>query len=176
MCNWLGCPVTVQELGPMSDAFLLQVLLMCLYTLHAFIKLQVNIRCLCIVHCCTSVFVWYRDYMYASMCACLCTSCIIIHFICASFEHLLCVVLSASFDMKISVDGLFFIGNQLVALSYTGKVAVWQSMTQHWQVLQCVSVLYNNQLNDPSNLSTTFYLFVFRFQCTCFTIIRITTL
>ena len=41
---------------------------------------------------------------------------------------------TASFDMKISVDGLFFIGNQLVALSYTGKVAVWQSMTQHWQV------------------------------------------
>jgi len=40
----------------------------------------------------------------------------------------------ASFDMKISVDGLFFIGSQLVALSYTGKVAVWQSMTQHWQV------------------------------------------
>ena len=41
---------------------------------------------------------------------------------------------TASFDMKISVDGLFFIGSQLVALSYTGKVAVWQSMTQHWQV------------------------------------------
>ena len=30
----------------------------------------------------------------------------------------------ASFDMKISVDGLFFIGSQLVTLSYTGKVAV----------------------------------------------------
>lgn len=42
---------------------------------------------------------------------------------------------TASFDMKISVDGLFFIGSQLVALSYTGKVAVWQSMTQHWQVI-----------------------------------------
>ena len=41
----------------------------------------------------------------------------------------------ASFDMKISVDGLFFIGSQLVTLSYTGKVAVWQSMTQHWQVI-----------------------------------------
>jgi len=38
---------------------------------------------------------------------------------------------TASFDMNISVDGLFFIGSQLVALSYTGKVAVWQSMTQH---------------------------------------------
>ena len=48
-----------------------------------------------------------------------------------------CVIILpiASFDMKISVDGLFFIGSQLVALSYTGKVAVWQSMTQHWQVL-----------------------------------------
>ena len=31
---------------------------------------------------------------------------------------------AASFDMKISVDGLFFIGSQLVTLSYNGKVAV----------------------------------------------------
>ena len=63
---------------------------------------------------------------------------------------------TASFDMKISVDGLFFIGSQLVALSYTGKVAVWQSMTQHWQVstslcthvymIASVGFLYSQQL------------------------------
>ena len=36
--------------------------------------------------------------------------------------------------MNVSVDSLFFIGSQLVALSHTGKVGVWHSMTQHWQV------------------------------------------
>ena len=40
--------------------------------------------------------------------------------------------------MKIPVDGLFFIGNQLVAITNTGKVAVWQSVQQHWQVLTVV--------------------------------------
>lgn len=38
------------------------------------------------------------------------------------------------FDLHVSVDWLFFIGSQLVALSHTGKVGVWHSMTQHWQV------------------------------------------
>ena len=36
--------------------------------------------------------------------------------------------------MKIPVDGLFFIGMQLVAISNTGKVAVWQSVQKHWQL------------------------------------------
>ena len=36
--------------------------------------------------------------------------------------------------MKIPVDGLFFIGMQLVAISNTGKVAVWQSVQRHWQL------------------------------------------
>lgn len=32
------------------------------------------------------------------------------------------------------MDDLFFIGNQLVATSHTGKVGVWNAVTQHWQV------------------------------------------
>ena len=36
--------------------------------------------------------------------------------------------------MKIPVDGLFFVNNQVVAISNTGKVAVWQSVQRHWQV------------------------------------------
>ena len=36
--------------------------------------------------------------------------------------------------MKIPVDGLFFIGMQLVSISNTGKVAVWQSVQKHWQL------------------------------------------
>lgn len=41
----------------------------------------------------------------------------------------------ASFDMRIPVDGLFFCNNQLVAISNTGKVAVWQGVQRHWQVI-----------------------------------------
>lgn len=35
---------------------------------------------------------------------------------------------------SVPVDALFFIGNQLVATSHTGKVGVWNAVTQHWQV------------------------------------------
>ena len=38
------------------------------------------------------------------------------------------------------VDSLFFIGNQLVVLSNVGRVAVWQSMTRHWQVQEVVAI------------------------------------
>ncbi|KAL8608688.1 hypothetical protein ACOMHN_002917 [Nucella lapillus] len=44
------------------------------------------------------------------------------------------------FNMNVSVDLLFFIGSQLVALSSTGKVGVWHSMTQHWQIQDVVPV------------------------------------
>lgn len=38
--------------------------------------------------------------------------------------------------MHVSVESLFFIGSQLVALSRppVGKIGVWHSMTQHWQI------------------------------------------
>ena len=38
-----------------------------------------------------------------------------------------------TFNLFVSVDKLFFIGTQLVALSKTGKIGVWNSMTRHWQ-------------------------------------------
>lgn len=38
------------------------------------------------------------------------------------------------FNLNESIDELFFIGNQLVALSYSGKVGVWHSTMQNWQV------------------------------------------
>ncbi|XP_021344366.1 BTB/POZ domain-containing protein KCTD3-like, partial [Mizuhopecten yessoensis] len=37
------------------------------------------------------------------------------------------------FPLNVSVDSLFFIGSQLVALSQTGKVGVWHAMTHNWQ-------------------------------------------
>jgi len=38
-----------------------------------------------------------------------------------------------TFNLHVSVDKLFFIGTQLVALSRKGKIGVWNSMTRHWQ-------------------------------------------
>ena len=60
---------------------------------------------------------------------------------CINYNFLLSLNLSpslpitiASFDMKIPVDGLFFTGIQLATISNTGRVAIWQSVQQHWQV------------------------------------------
>ncbi|KAI9564726.1 hypothetical protein GHT06_008467 [Daphnia sinensis] len=41
-----------------------------------------------------------------------------------------------TFNMHVSIESLFFIGSQLVALSRppVGKIGVWHSMTQHWQI------------------------------------------
>jgi len=37
------------------------------------------------------------------------------------------------FNLQVAVDNLFFIGAQLVALSPTGRIGVWNSLAQHWQ-------------------------------------------
>uniref|UniRef100_A0A8C4SR81 BTB/POZ domain-containing protein KCTD3 n=1 Tax=Erpetoichthys calabaricus TaxID=27687 RepID=A0A8C4SR81_ERPCA len=44
------------------------------------------------------------------------------------------------FNLGVPVDALFFIGNQLVATSHTGKVGVWNAVTQHWQVQDVVPI------------------------------------
>lgn len=38
------------------------------------------------------------------------------------------------FSLNVPVEGLFFVGNQLIATSHTGKVGVWNAVTKHWQV------------------------------------------
>lgn len=38
------------------------------------------------------------------------------------------------FDLTVAVDSLMFVGSQLVGLSYTGKIGVWNVMTQNWRV------------------------------------------
>ncbi|GFY68349.1 hypothetical protein TNIN_28361 [Trichonephila inaurata madagascariensis] len=45
-----------------------------------------------------------------------------------------------TFHFTVSVDHLFFIGSQLVALSHTGKVGVWHAMTQHWQIQDVIPI------------------------------------
>ncbi|KAM3624932.1 uncharacterized protein V6R79_003946 [Siganus canaliculatus] len=47
---------------------------------------------------------------------------------------------SGVFSLGVPVDDLFFIGNQLVATSHTGKVGVWNAVTQHWQVQDVVPI------------------------------------
>lgn len=56
-----------------------------------------------------------------------------------------CITLpfSGTFNLSVPVDALFFIGSQLVATSHTGKIGVWNSMTQHWQV----KFLYQNMMD-----------------------------
>ncbi|WAR20344.1 KCTD3-like protein [Mya arenaria] len=44
------------------------------------------------------------------------------------------------FNMHVSVDSLFFIGSQLVALNKMGKVGVWHSMTHNWQIQDVVPI------------------------------------
>ncbi|RXM98696.1 BTB/POZ domain-containing protein KCTD3 [Acipenser ruthenus] len=46
----------------------------------------------------------------------------------------------SEFSLGVPVDALFFIGNQLVATSHTGKVGVWNAVTQHWQVQDVVPI------------------------------------
>ena len=38
------------------------------------------------------------------------------------------------FDLTVAVDSLMFVGSQLVGVSYTGKIGVWNVMTQNWRV------------------------------------------
>ncbi|XP_057694702.1 SH3KBP1-binding protein 1 isoform X2 [Corythoichthys intestinalis] len=37
------------------------------------------------------------------------------------------------FGLNVPVESLFFVGNQLIATSHTGKVGVWNAVTKHWQ-------------------------------------------
>ncbi|NXS61151.1 SHKB1 protein, partial [Brachypteracias leptosomus] len=38
------------------------------------------------------------------------------------------------FHLGVPVEALFFVGNQLIATSHTGKIGVWNAVTKHWQV------------------------------------------
>uniref|UniRef100_A0A673WVK7 SH3KBP1 binding protein 1 n=1 Tax=Salmo trutta TaxID=8032 RepID=A0A673WVK7_SALTR len=37
------------------------------------------------------------------------------------------------FSLNVPVEALFFVANQLIATSHTGKVGVWNAVTKHWQ-------------------------------------------
>lgn len=41
---------------------------------------------------------------------------------------------SGVFHLGVPVEALFFVGNQLIATSHTGRIGVWNAVTKHWQV------------------------------------------
>jgi len=45
-----------------------------------------------------------------------------------------------NFSLHVTVDQLFFIGSQLVALSPTGRIGVWNSLAQHWQAQELAPI------------------------------------
>ncbi|NWY08205.1 SHKB1 protein, partial [Nothoprocta ornata] len=44
------------------------------------------------------------------------------------------------FVLGVPVEALFFVGNQLIATSHTGKIGVWNAVTKHWQVQDVVPI------------------------------------
>eukprot|EP01137_Pigoraptor_chileana_P031981 Opistho-2@20629 len=46
----------------------------------------------------------------------------------------------ATFSLSVAVDALFFIGSHLVAVSHTGRVAAWNSVSQHLQLQELVPI------------------------------------
>uniref|UniRef100_UPI00398E763E BTB/POZ domain-containing protein KCTD3 isoform X2 n=1 Tax=Pristiophorus japonicus TaxID=55135 RepID=UPI00398E763E len=44
------------------------------------------------------------------------------------------------FTLGVPVEALFFVGNQLIATSHTGKVGVWNAVTKHWQIQDVVPI------------------------------------
>lgn len=45
------------------------------------------------------------------------------------------------FHLGVPVEALFFVGNQLIATSHTGRIGVWNAVTKHWQVRLCHPLL-----------------------------------
>ncbi|XP_051900121.1 SH3KBP1-binding protein 1 [Pristis pectinata] len=45
-----------------------------------------------------------------------------------------------TFALGPPLEDLFFVGNQLIATSHTGKVGVWNAVTKHWQIQDVVPI------------------------------------
>ncbi|XP_069500609.1 SH3KBP1-binding protein 1-like [Ambystoma mexicanum] len=44
------------------------------------------------------------------------------------------------FNLGVPAEALFFVGNQLIATSHTGKIGVWNAVTKHWQIQDVVPI------------------------------------
>ncbi|XP_032870130.1 SH3KBP1-binding protein 1 [Amblyraja radiata] len=45
-----------------------------------------------------------------------------------------------TFTLGPPLEDLFFVGNQLIATSHTGRVGVWNAVTKHWQIQDVVPI------------------------------------
>jgi len=48
--------------------------------------------------------------------------------------------LIGTFNLTVPIDALSFVGSQFVALSYSGKIGVWNVMTQSWRVQDIIPI------------------------------------
>ncbi|OXB82804.1 UNVERIFIED_CONTAM: hypothetical protein H355_000502, partial [Colinus virginianus] len=44
------------------------------------------------------------------------------------------------FHLGVPLEALFFVGNQLIATSHSGKIGVWNAVTKHWQIQDVVPI------------------------------------
>ncbi|XP_075438878.1 SH3KBP1-binding protein 1 [Ascaphus truei] len=44
------------------------------------------------------------------------------------------------FNLGVPIEALFFVGNQLIATSHSGKIGVWNAVTKHWQIQDVVPI------------------------------------
>uniref|UniRef100_A0A8B9KVQ7 SH3KBP1 binding protein 1 n=1 Tax=Astyanax mexicanus TaxID=7994 RepID=A0A8B9KVQ7_ASTMX len=61
------------------------------------------------------------------------------------------------FSLNVPVEALFFVGNQLIATSHTGKVGVWNAVTKHWQVTLLKFQKFPLRMKDNDLLVTELY-------------------
>lgn len=91
--------------------------------------------------------------------------------VCRFCEITLLCFCEGVFSLGVPVDSLFFIGSQLVATSHTGKVGVWNAVTQHWQVQQftfyttTVKCQFNNQGSYLIMSFAIYHLYRYRMWC-----------
>lgn len=50
------------------------------------------------------------------------------------------------------MEALFFVGNQLIATSHTGRIGVWNAVTKHWQVRVLALPFPGVQTAQPSRV------------------------
>lgn len=72
-----------------------------------------------------------------------------------------------TFNLQVRVEFLFFIGNQLVALSSSGKIGVWHSNTRHFQIQDLLPILSFDHAGSFLLLGCTngSIYYIGKFQC-----------
>uniref|UniRef100_A0A8C0AQD6 SH3KBP1 binding protein 1 n=1 Tax=Buteo japonicus TaxID=224669 RepID=A0A8C0AQD6_9AVES len=59
------------------------------------------------------------------------------------------------FHLGVPVEALFFVGNQLIATSHTGKISIWNAVTKHWQVSAGTTTSTMLLVPSSSSVATT---------------------